>query len=552
MRVLQVYQTPVSSGTWYIQVLIYTNFAIRRFEKDSPNHLLYLTKNVWLSGAFLNGYFKGVWNDGLFKGWPNITEIQDSHFINGKFDGGHFISTTVPTSTYIGTTWSTGLVQNFTFIDNNVAPAYKFLYESWMDINWSNDIQTNLYQDKNYYDGSSDNTWRTETTLSKANLNGFVTSDILSSLSYFRNGYDTNVKSYSLGTKYKIYQDYLDTIGNFSNMFSNDTGSYPRLGVSSFVQDGWTFKSVAMDFGSGRRSEAGINSSGTYSEGYITSMWPGSVGSESGLINVWPDDYKVTNVDSTLSITSPNKLTLGTFSTQHTWNDVIPGGSSDLHTFMILNNTNTYNIPDSRYSMIQFNILSFTGFPGPAPYSSRAYNGGPGSDYIPPTLSFGIDPATYSLTPWSYNPLYTQDSSGNWVIDSSGQVKTGYFYNRHSLLLEILGSDYVGTVAPTSSYPVGIDFDNIHFYEVDMIPFFFYATASNIDMNIKTPFVGIAPQIDYSNSAFDFVGNVSISIDSSGVAASVGGGVSLGTFVGTVGGGVSITDSYSVGKKTFP
>ena len=59
---------------------------------------LYVTQNVWLSGGFLNGYFKGIWNYGLFKGYPLITEMYDSHWIDGIFDGGHFntVKYTVP------------------------------------------------------------------------------------------------------------------------------------------------------------------------------------------------------------------------------------------------------------------------------------------------------------------------------------------------------------------------------------------------------------------------------------------------------------------------
>lgn len=629
MRVLSVIKD-TTSNIWSIQVLIYTNFPIRRFEQDSSNHLMYMTKNVWLSGAFLNGYFRGIWNDGLFKGYPNITEMKDSHFINGKFDGGHFISTSNYPDSNIRTNWNTGLVQNFTFIDNNVAKPYKFLYESWMDINWKFTSQTNLYQEKNYYDGlgGPNGLYYTETVLSLPNLNGWVTDDILSSSSYFRNTFDTNGKFYSLGTKYKIYTDFLESSGLFNNLFSNES-TYPRLGLNGFLKDGWSLKSIAIDFSTGRK-EAGINNTvgGTYSEGTLVSSFPPiTYLTESGQVNIWPDDYKVTNIDQTLKLTVPNKMTLGfnsilgatvslgasgsayvigdtftidgginlaifevtnisstggvlsfiiinkgsgystgtmktttplssigsglkvdilSISGTYTWNQIIPGGNSDYHTNLILNNDNTFNIENNRYSMISYNILSFTGFAGPAPFSTRSnLHGG----WIPPTLGYGIWPTDQSPTPFTSFPLYTQDSSGNWIIDQSATTKTEFFYNRHSLLLEILANDYESTVGPTGPYPVSINFDNIHFYEVDMIPFFSYfgttqsgLTYSPIDMNIKTPFVGIAPQIDYSNASFDFLGNVSLKIDSSGVVSRTvsGGGVSIGTFTGVVSGGVIV------------
>jgi hypothetical protein len=76
-----------------------TTFPYRRIEKDSPNHKIKVTKNIWLSGAFLNGYFTGVWNSGLLKGLPFSTEMYDTHWIDGKFDGGH-INSNYPFATF--------------------------------------------------------------------------------------------------------------------------------------------------------------------------------------------------------------------------------------------------------------------------------------------------------------------------------------------------------------------------------------------------------------------------------------------------------------------
>ena len=103
-----------------------------------------------------------------------------------------------------------------------------------------------------------------------------------------------------------------------------------------------------------------------------------------------------------------------------------------------------------------------------------------------------------------------------------------YFYNRPNLNLTtiVLGD---GTTVPSPS----ITYDHVSFYEVDMIPFFMYTTASNVDMAIKTPYAAVAPHIDYGSGAFSFIGTVDIVIDSSGIvssgAGSVGGGSSPGT-----------------------
>lgn len=92
-KLLKNYFTIVNKNETTLIVEVDNVFPIRRIQKDSPNHKILITKNVWLNGGFLNGYFEGIWNDGLFKGYPYITEMYNSHWIDGKFDGGHFYAT---------------------------------------------------------------------------------------------------------------------------------------------------------------------------------------------------------------------------------------------------------------------------------------------------------------------------------------------------------------------------------------------------------------------------------------------------------------------------
>ena len=80
------------SAYGWLRVNLDTTFPYRRIEKDSQNHKIKVTKNIWLSGGFFNGYFSGVWNNGLFKGFPRITEMFDTHWIDGFFNGGRFNS----------------------------------------------------------------------------------------------------------------------------------------------------------------------------------------------------------------------------------------------------------------------------------------------------------------------------------------------------------------------------------------------------------------------------------------------------------------------------
>lgn len=73
-----------------IEVEFDTDFPLRRIEIDSENHRITVTKNIWLNGVFLSGLFRGVWNNGLFSGYPMITKMDESQWIDGIFNGGHF------------------------------------------------------------------------------------------------------------------------------------------------------------------------------------------------------------------------------------------------------------------------------------------------------------------------------------------------------------------------------------------------------------------------------------------------------------------------------
>ena len=91
-KLLKKYYTIVDIGSNYVEVEFENDFPLRRIEMDSDEHRIYISKNVWLSGVFLNGYFKGIWNSGLFSGYPLITKMDESHWIDGIFNGGHFTS----------------------------------------------------------------------------------------------------------------------------------------------------------------------------------------------------------------------------------------------------------------------------------------------------------------------------------------------------------------------------------------------------------------------------------------------------------------------------
>ena len=89
-KLLKNYYTVIEATKNYISVEFETDFPLRRVEIDSDEHRIGVTKNIWLSGIFLNGYFKGIWNNGVFSGYPLITKMDESHWIDGIFNGGHF------------------------------------------------------------------------------------------------------------------------------------------------------------------------------------------------------------------------------------------------------------------------------------------------------------------------------------------------------------------------------------------------------------------------------------------------------------------------------
>jgi len=124
-----------------LSVVIITPFPIRAIQKDSDNHKILVTKNVWENGKFHNGTFEGVWNSGIFEGYPYLSVIQDTQWISGKLDGGRFISSTQ--SDVFGNTYSTGLMQDAVINARN--SFGNDIFETWMDVNYSGDYYSYLW-----------------------------------------------------------------------------------------------------------------------------------------------------------------------------------------------------------------------------------------------------------------------------------------------------------------------------------------------------------------------------------------------------------------------
>ena len=315
--------TNIDVNLSWIEVSLDTTFPYRRIEKDSPNHKIKISRNVWMSGGFFNGYFSGVWNNGLFKGYPKITEMFDTHWIDGFFNGGHFNSNypvynftditatdncqfnnttlefgnghdllpgdyiivdknlitlnNIPTllnSGYNGIAkvlavngnnvtidkkylqpifsqngkikepgkvtryTASGVIQNFKFYDTNRSKLKSnessisssiFSFNSWIDTNYDLTRSVTIGRDFRSYESL------TGKSINRNNLYGYPTYDVLSSASRFRNSFDLKYGLYKLGTKYKLFNDFISDSSDFNEPFG------PGPGYSNFYDGGWTF-----------------------------------------------------------------------------------------------------------------------------------------------------------------------------------------------------------------------------------------------------------------------------------------------------------------------
>jgi hypothetical protein len=135
-------------------------------------------------------------------------------------------------------TYSTGLIQNFTFKDNNVVGPNSFSYLSWIDVNYFTSSMTNIAKGNTRYDSEYG------IIVSDGNLKGFPTKDVLSSESIFRNSYDVDYKSYNLGWAYKVYVDYI----NQSSYFTYPLNTAGAPGVNTFLENGWVYSNNSTQY----------------------------------------------------------------------------------------------------------------------------------------------------------------------------------------------------------------------------------------------------------------------------------------------------------------
>ena len=450
----------------WVEVSLDTTFPYRRIEKDSPNHKIKITKNVWLSGAFFNGYFSGIWNNGLFKGYPKITEMFNTHWIDGFFNGGHFNSTypeynfTDINSTlnclvsnitlifgnghgllpgdyitivkdpiqYVDNTTNqlviktfneayngicqvlrvdgnnvvvnkqhlsnlnfpetgkvirytaSAVIQNFKFYDTNRSKLKSnessisssiFSFNSWIDTNYDTTRAVTLGRDFKSYEPLSGK------SINRNNLYGYPTYDVLSSASRFRNSFDLKYGLYKLGTKYRLFNDFIGDGSGFNDPFD------PALpNISNFYGAGWTFSYRDGNI-SFNRSEAVISTNNasifsttiqdyidagvTGNELYLTATNSGGI-LNNNKINVDKSRYTVVEFDVVTYSIADYKFTQVN---QHPFNVVTigPGDTTSLPATQSGTSTNTGTLTAS-------NVFSFDNSLNPGSFDFKdGFNG---------------------------------------------------------------------------------------------------------------------------------------------------------------------------------
>lgn len=523
------------------------NFPLRRIEVDSKMHRIKLSKNIWLSGVFLNGRFNGIWNNGLFKGYPKITEMHNTHWIDGIFDGGHFkcelykftisnifefknedynidtpklgieiyelinvlkpndILYIEPLDLYakilsidydskkivtnieynedvdydniiggvIISNISTGLIQNFIFDSNNISKITSVdsmdstlvhSYNSWIDVNYYTHSAVNIGKTILKYDEHSKRSY------SENNLYGYITYDVLSSISKFRDSHTLNSRTYKLGCKYKIYNDFIGDSSKFNDPlgYGDQTNDqWPSILVNDelFEAAGWTYSKYVND-------------------------------------NISYKIYKT--VDNGVHPLVGKELRIDAIG---------DGGVLDIIQISGINNRSINNIEKMRYSMIEFDLIAFSA--SDVYYTSKEIQNNSIIFRKSPVLHFNnlnfttrnvtIGQTTFTVEmAATYLPIFENINHFNTNIFGDKIKKIEFFYNKINLSMILTGCGLYGADKSI------IIIDNLKFYETDMIPFFKYFDENNINNSIQIPYFGISPFIDYTNSNFSFINNVTI------------------------------------------
>jgi hypothetical protein len=337
----------------------------------------------------------------------------------GRQDVGEYIKNKFDVNSDLDTiTYNKSLIQNFNFndvYDVTSGTGSDARYDSWIELNYSTQSQSNLNKESTTYENFFLGTY-SEYYKNDLNLYGYPTYDILSSYSTLTDYDSRNQQTYKLGSKYTTDYNFIPDNGNFNRPISTQI---PFVGTDNFDNNGWIFTDYGTIF--------------NYPINYNSNVGPA---------------------------TSRRLKFTGT------------AYSGSTFSFGRLDNTNVKDLVEkSRYYVMSLDI---------------DYTSGSSILFKP----FGL-----------VGYFDHRNTSSNKKIE--------YFYNKQDLELTFINS------APSygSNNNMDLRINNISLYEVDMIPFFQFTDPSNINSAIKAPYyVTSVPEIDYSNSNYNFIDNVDIVI----------------------------------------
>lgn len=398
--------------------------------------------------------------DSVLFGKTKVNRIIDERTIETNIFSSISIAFYLQNNTFIGKIKSyknTGLIQNINFDSLNVSKVTTinntddrgiFSYNSWIDVVFDESSASNIFKPLTNYDLLTDN------NISNNNLYGYITYDVLSSVSRFRDSFSNSVRNYKLGTKYKIFSDYIGDSGKFSDYFRPNSQSFRDLGWK------WSTSSSPGSFVTFSRNEQ---------SDFIGFLFTRAI----------PLKGKELKVSA--------RYDGGVLNLQNPLEDV--------------GNRDTDKLEPNRYTMVGFDLVDTDLVENN--YVGRSSNYNPRPMELP-TLHFGnlnviskkivyptLNTIITNIVEASYLPVY---KNINHAI-TSNQRKIEYFFNKRDLMMTFRGSGDGGK--NISDFII----DNLNFYEIDMIPFFKYFTDENINKSVQAPITNkrtYRREIDYA------------------------------------------------------
>lgn len=568
-KLLKGYFTIINKSDTSLIVETDVSFPFRRIEKDSINHKIKITKNVWLSGAFLNGYYTGIWNYGLFKGFPRITEMVDTHWIDGTFDGGHFNSIyeafKFEQTEYISSI-GYGLDSSFEGkLGLSFSTPHGFVIGDIINIkkdntlvNASYDGNTTVLSVINDYLIVTNKSYGTFSGTESGTSSNVRATGLIQNFKFTDNNIASKVSAQNPGSSEEVFQfnswidvNYYNTsavnIGKPVRLFDTSTRleytqnnlyGYPTndvLSSESTFRDSYSLNKRNYKLGTKYKIfQDQIGKGSEFEKPFDMVTGSNAIGLDAFINYGWT----FSGTHSTYERSTENT----TYNSTVTEEYAIKGEELVITSTMsgaLLNNDNII-LENDRYTIVELDVKSYSVGTNSTYYQSNFITDGsntiyPISTFYPiPILNFSnINQFKQSFsffniiftyyTPMTYLPIW---ENVNHLLTSSIR-KTEYFYNKPTLSMKTLGADDLGINFTDGASPIGSDvgsldglyqstiiMDNLKYYEVDMIPFFQYFTDVNIYKGVSVPWQGIAPFIDYTDSNFSFIDNVNIGFGS--------------------------------------